>query len=390
MKKVLVITDIYPRSSSDYKGIFVENFVRCVHSTEMQVDVINVNLVPISQAKLSQLYFSRKNNCGQNTIQIGAFSLLPRSTYFFSFMHFLLSLIAFAFLYKKYDLIHAHNGLFSGNSARLIGNIFKIPFVLTEHRKSYPEFIRSVELKIYGKVIMAAQKILLPSESFRQSFCSVFPDVGSKSIYFPNILGNQFTRSLNDKKRYLIPDPVKILFVGNLIELKGPDLIYDSCQKFIEMYAGNSNLELVFVGTGSLRFELENKYQRSCDRRITVRFEGALDQNTLRDQYDSATVVCIPSRSETFCCALAESISRGTPVIAIKGSGGPDDFVRKENGILVQRNLEAIAEGVKVILDRIREQRYQYSTMRKTVNVYINEISYRESFSKDVLQRCTL
>ena len=386
-KKILILTDIYPRTSSDYRGIFVESIAHCIHSKAVQVDVVNVNLVPLSQAKLSRLYFSRNRKNGQNIIWIGAFSIWPKSSYVFSTIHLVLSLIALALLHTKYDLIHAHNGLFSGNSARLIGEIFGIPFVLTEHRKSYPQFIKPDELKIYGKVLKAADRILLPSESFRREFCTIFPYAKPKAIFFPNILSSIFTWPLDSDKSKSVVGPVKILFVGNLIDMKGPQFVYDGCREFLGMVEDPPDIELSFVGVGALSVNLKKKLTTSINDRLVVRFAGALDHNTLRLEYDAATLVCIPSKSETFGCALVESISQGTPVIAIKGSGGPDDFVNNENGLLVDRDAGAIALGIINMLERIREEKYKSNTMRKSIDVYLNENNYRKLFFENVLQQ---
>ena len=60
-------------------------------------------------------------------------------------------------------------------------------------------------------------------------------------------------------------------------------------------------------------------------------------------------VFVLPSRYETFGVVYIEAMACGKPVIAA-ASGGPDDFVTDENGILILNNN---VESLQCALERV-------------------------------------
>lgn len=60
----------------------------------------------------------------------------------------------------------------------------------------------------------------------------------------------------------------------------------------------------------------------------------------------------LPSIKETFGCVLIEAMACGKPVLATK-SGGPNEFVNNNVGILVEpKNEKALEEGIDLIIKR--------------------------------------
>ncbi|MCF1191231.1 glycosyltransferase family 4 protein [Mangrovimonas sp. AS39] len=66
-----------------------------------------------------------------------------------------------------------------------------------------------------------------------------------------------------------------------------------------------------------------------------VVFKGALEHEQLVSYYQKADVLLLPSAHESFGMVMVEAMACGVPVVALKGSGGPDEIVKhNENGIL--------------------------------------------------------
>ena len=62
---------------------------------------------------------------------------------------------------------------------------------------------------------------------------------------------------------------------------------------------------------------------------------GGIKQDELIPYYQKSDLLLLPSAHESFGMVMVEAMACGTPVAALKNSGGPDEIVtNKVNGIL--------------------------------------------------------
>lgn len=66
-----------------------------------------------------------------------------------------------------------------------------------------------------------------------------------------------------------------------------------------------------------------------------VTFTGVLTGTSLADAYGQADLVVVPSRSESYGMVVAESLSRGIPVVATQVGGIPEALVRAAAGVVI-------------------------------------------------------
>ncbi len=91
----------------------------------------------------------------------------------------------------------------------------------------------------------------------------------------------------------------------------------------------------------------------------------------MRDLFHRSHVVLSASDFETFGITLIEALSCGRPIIATR-SGGPQDFVTDEVGILVPKNNSAaMAEALRTI--RENYTRYQPQALHDYVEARYSE-----------------
>ena len=65
---------------------------------------------------------------------------------------------------------------------------------------------------------------------------------------------------------------------------------------------------------------------------------GTVDQVDLVPYYQKADLLLLPSEHESFGMVMVEAMACGTPVAALKGSGGPDEVVEDGiNGLLCNK-----------------------------------------------------
>ncbi|MEN2427761.1 glycosyltransferase [Chromobacterium vaccinii] len=123
-----------------------------------------------------------------------------------------------------------------------------------------------------------------------------------------------------------------VLAVGRLVPYKGFEVLVDAARDL------PSGCRVVIVGGGERRAELEARIARYgvSDR---VQLAGRLDDASLRELFQRATLFCLPSvsRAEAFGVVLLEAMAHGLPIVAsnIAGSGVPWVNSHGETGLNV-------------------------------------------------------
>ncbi|MBB5254997.1 glycosyltransferase [Sulfurisphaera ohwakuensis] len=124
---------------------------------------------------------------------------------------------------------------------------------------------------------------------------------GIKNIYLiPNFIHRRTEKIKNNTEKFIA------LFVGRLEYQKGIDLLVD--------IISNSPKEIEFhiIGEG----DGEGLIKEKLGDYENVKFLGRVDDDTLKEEYEKASVFLFPSRFETFGIVLLEAQEHGLPVIA--------------------------------------------------------------------------
>lgn len=132
-------------------------------------------------------------------------------------------------------------------------------------------------------------------------------------------------------------DALLALYVGGLIERKGPDVFADAMAQ-VDGWIG------LVVGGGPLAARVTAAG--------TVRVHAAVPPSEVATWMTAADVVVVPSRSEPLGLAAVEALACGRPVVA-SAVGGLQDVVRDgETGILVPPgDPSALAAAIKRLSD---------------------------------------
>jgi glycosyltransferase involved in cell wall biosynthesis len=132
--------------------------------------------------------------------------------------------------------------------------------------------------------------------------------------------------------------PTRFLFVGQLIERKGIDVL-------LRAFADLNHAELLIAGDGPLREGVLAASSR--DSRVTV--HGHLEPKALDDLYRQADVFVLPSLYETWGLVVNEALGRGLPVVVTDQVGAADDLVEDGvNGLVVPAGShEALADAMR-------------------------------------------
>ena len=134
-----------------------------------------------------------------------------------------------------------------------------------------------------------------------------------------------------------------LLSVGNLIELKGHDLVIRALEHL-------PDCELLIVGEGDLWESLQSLAAR-LGVAGRIRFLGAVPQSELVHIYNASDMLVLASSNEGMPNVVLESMACGTPVVATNVGGIPEVVCAPEAGVIVQaRDVESIVAGIRQLL----------------------------------------
>ena len=145
----------------------------------------------------------------------------------------------------------------------------------------------------------------------------------------------------------LTPDEPVLLFVGNLVAVKGVDILVEAAAR---LAAAGARFRLHLVGQGPLRPHLE---RLAADRGLGVRveFHGAIPNTHLPDWYRAASAVVLPSHSEGVPNVLLEAAACGVPFIASAVGGIPEIAGLGVSRLVPRGDVEALAIALRTFLD---------------------------------------
>jgi glycosyltransferase involved in cell wall biosynthesis len=185
-----------------------------------------------------------------------------------------------------------------------------------------------------------------------------------------------------DAETYFSTPPVRfpptptVLWVGALQHSKNPWLLASAWRIVANAVP---QARLVVVGSGPLQAvidELQSEYpERIC-------FHSWLEPQELKVEFDSATALVLPSRSEGLGRVVVESFARGRPVIGAEVGGIPDLVKHEVNGLLIPSDdVSALASAMtrllndQVLAARLGDQaRADAETQRWTADRYARAV----------------
>jgi len=232
----------------------------------------------------------------------------------------------------KPECIHAHGLYPAGFAAVLIGEVLRIPVVITEHWGRLWE--RIAEGRLIGAVLKftlrRATKVIAVSHFLAKEISDLAPYCSPDVV--PNIVADIF---------YAPPattpprstDDFELLFVGSIRDSrKGVDVLLPALRTYLEM-PGARRCHLSIIGEGDKRREFEELTSR-LDLQSCVTFLGNRSREEVAIAMAGCDLFVMPSRYETFGVVYAEAMASGKPVIACAG-GPAEEIVPSWAGELV-------------------------------------------------------
>jgi len=342
--KILFITWRYPSKENPVSGIFLREHAKAISLYNDIVVFIREDIDP----SIRRGFYRIDDNIedGLRTLRLRyRKSPIPKTTYLI-YIRGMLS--AFRKLLKegfKPDVIHA-NVYKAGVPAVLLGKLYKIPVVISEHFSSFPRrMIKGME-KLKARFAMNRADLIMPvSENLIKHIRAY--GIQNDFIVVPNAVNTEIFHPNPDRKNHHYK---RILLVALLNPIKGVPYLLDA---LVTLSKKRNDFFLDIVGDGPYRKEYERyAYELGIDDK--VRFHGLKNKEQVAQFMRESDFFILPSIWENLPCVLIEAMASGLPIIATSVGGIPE-IINEKVGILVKpKNAEALSNAIFYMLENIQ------------------------------------
>jgi glycosyltransferase involved in cell wall biosynthesis len=419
--KILFLPAWYPSEVNPVAGIFIKEHAK---AASLYNDIVVIYAYPDPYPKPRKFYQVTENvEDGIRTIRIryGGIILYLRNllvkkrkenhTYSFSiskqsaflsqlfaiprivineFLYYRSIFVYFKKLVKegwKPDIIHAH--VYSaGVPSVILGKIYRIPVVITEHWTGFSLHKLILFSRIKARFAMNKAQIILPvSNDLRRHIKAygiknrfkIVPNVVNTEVFYPSPY--QYQEAKNKSKR--------LLLVAALTPRKGITYLLEALNQIREK---REDFILDIVGDGTNRDEYEKLARKTGLNRI-VKFHGLKTKRELAEFMQQCDFFVLPSLWENLPCVLIEAMACGKPIIATN-VGGIKEIINEKNGILVpSKDVGALTGAIEYMLDNYQnysiQEIAQYARERFSYEVVGNTLNkvYRDALKIRVAQQ---
>jgi glycosyltransferase involved in cell wall biosynthesis len=218
--------------------------------------------------------------------------------------------------------------------------------LLAEAVRNFDNLIQTATLGVLRQRAKHSDLILVSTRQMQQAFA----DMGILTHLMPTI--GLHTSDFAAPQRTIPSGPLKLLYVGNLLPLKGLDFALNALK------ASATNARLTLIGSGPFRTQLESLADK-LGMRDRVEFRGRLPRDQALAAYKDFDVCLFPSLHDTGGYTVIEAMSNKMPTICL-ATGGPDTAIKEGCGISVPLGsrpavVSGLAEAIRAY-DRNRER----------------------------------
>ncbi|MDH3574368.1 MAG: glycosyltransferase family 4 protein [Desulfobacteraceae bacterium] len=262
---------------------------------------------------------------------------------------------------KRFDVVHLHYPFFGGAEYVYFASLFrKQKYILTYHMDVYGDnFLKRLVIGCYEPLLMkgivrkATKIIALSGAHLKSSKAGKLVDWNNQVIEIPNGVDTQAFRPAEKKTelmiRYGLIGKKVILFVGNLLPVKGLHLLIDALSKIED-----KNVVLLIVGGGYGEAEYKKQVkEKGLEDRVIFSGHQSPDKN-LPAYYNLSDFLVLPStHSESFGLVILEAMASGKPAI-VSSLPGPSQLIKDGEDGLIARvgDTEDLKNKIEYLLHR--------------------------------------
>jgi glycosyltransferase involved in cell wall biosynthesis len=194
-----------------------------------------------------------------------------------------------------------------------------------------------------------ADRVVVVSEDLRAKLIASGVDAEKLKVVYSGMDTSLFHPGSREEaigRLGLDPAVPLVLFVGNLLPVKGLDVLIDACDRLNRRGVA---FDCRLIGQGPLKRRLQKRIRaRGLTGRMTLMGPRSMEQ--LPDWYRAARLLVLPSRSEGVPNVLMEAVACGTPIVATRVGGIPEVTGAGYSGLVPPEDAEALAGAIEARL----------------------------------------
>lgn len=382
--KILFLVNAWPSEKNPIDGIYHKDQVEALIKKNLEIDVVLLRIKSLKDIfKRKFKSNSTQHFGGYNLHIIERYNIIPKlrygplllAQYYFYFIQYFKKNLCT----EEYDIVHAHNLIYMGLIAARFKKNYKnyIGIIVTEHSTAYSrKLVTKSQLQLIINYACHIKYILPVGFGLKKILANYFDS--NKIIQVNNVIDiDRFRPKLNKISTKITP--FIFLSIGTITTVKGFDILIRAFSKLT-----NRNTRLIIGGIGPMKEEIQ-KLISELKLEDRVKLIGLINNLDVPRYMAESNAFILVSRHETFGIVFAEAIASGIPVIASK-TGGPDHFIDKDVGILVNVNdIEGTTIAMEKIIHnynnydkaKIRNKAYQFSEKAfstKIIKIYKNAL----------------
>ena len=328
--RILALTNLYPNPYQPLRATFNRQEFRALaklHPMAVISPISWTEELALRRRSAAKLPLNRRVQLDGLTVDHPRYLFTPkvlRSWYghFYRFSvrsHFERALAEF-----RPDLIYAPWAYPDGWAAVELGHAAGLPVVIKVHGSDIL-LLTSSEGRRHRtiEVLQRADGIVAVSQDLARRMMELGARAGNIHVVYAGIDREVFRpgpRAEARRRLELPPDNPIILFVGNLLPVKGLDVLVEALS---QLKREDVQFLCLLIGQGPMRERLESQIA-GLQLQNEVRILGPKPNEVLADWYRAATLFVLPSRSEGLPTVLREAAACGTPFVASRVGGIPE------------------------------------------------------------------
>ncbi|MBX0316849.1 glycosyltransferase [Planococcus glaciei] len=344
MKKILVISNMFPSKDHPTFGIFVKNQVDLLKASGLDIEVV-----------------------ANSNPDKGKVNLIKK--YLFWFLRYLKYV---ALNHKKISVVHAHYIFPTGLLALMSKKVWNIPYAVTAHGGDLDQMPNKSNFvkKMTTLILKNANEVIVVGEALRENVLSLWPVEENRIHVISMGVDTEKFRKLDLAEfENLVPaekSPV-LLYVGNIIKAKGLVELVDAF-KIIQSKYPNAALYLIGSRKDKTFFEqLERQIEQN--QLSSIHFLNPLPQPDIVKWMNAADVLVLPSHIEGFGLVALEAMASGLPVVGSK-VGGLEYLLADRRGLMFEKGdskmlAEQLFAALRIGQDNVFDQEKIQASVRE-------------------------
>lgn len=272
------------------------------------------------------------------------------------------------------DVLHAHQPFHLGDTALRYGRTSSLPVVFTHHtmyeryvddQSGEYESLKRLAIHLPTLYANLCDAVVAPTPSIK----SLIQERGVETPVHVIPTGIDTDRFANGSRqraqeRWNLDDQaITAGHVGRLIPAKNLEYLAEAVAKWLEQTGGDGRFLL--VGDGETRDDMADIIENhGVSDRVVI--AGELKGDDLLDAYAAMDLFVFSSRTDTQGLVLVESMSAGTPVVALDATGARDVVKDGQSGRLL--DADSTPDDFAKVMTELSQDRKQLQAMGQQAN----------------------